>query len=206
MNKLHLKYLLHVSLSLLLLSCTTNEHEKDRSQTQELNKEAEKHIDKNNRVASKKDIESDTFKDGGKRLLGKDAQKRIINKLVARSASVAKETDMSKIPTQLKKLIRHTAKLNQLTRDNLPNCKRTEDAINNYLKNSRSELDQLSKVIHGSSKDDKMIMGKQLLALSAPIIEETLTVYFEFYNNCPNEHRNVLKSIKGLNLSLQYGN
>lgn len=119
-------------------------------------------------------------------------------------AKAGEGVDTSNAPEFMKATVKHMKAINDLTKSNMPDCKKVVAAVEKYMAENKTALETLGKDAEAAKKtmkpEDQAKMGQQMMALMAPILQESMKVNMDFATKCQAEAKQLSETMKALRM------
>ena len=119
-------------------------------------------------------------------------------------AKAGEGVDTSKAPEFMKATVKHMKAINDLTKSNMPDCKKVVAAVEKYMAANKTALETLGKDAEAAKEnmkpEDQAKMGQQMMALMAPILQESMKVNMDFATKCQAEAKQLSEAMKALRM------
>ena len=94
-------------------------------------------------------------------------------------------------PEYMKAMVGHLEKINEITKDNMDDCKKAGELLQAYVKDNEAKLQELSEQAEEHKKsmspEEKQKMAQSAMALIGPLMQDMMKTQMQFAKKCPNE-------------------
>ncbi len=94
-------------------------------------------------------------------------------------------------PEYMKAMVGHLEKINEITKDNMDDCKKAGELLQAYVKDNEAKLQELSEQAEEHKKsmspEEKQKMAQSAMALIGPLMQDMMKTQMQFAKKCPDE-------------------